>query len=289
MISSLKNTGIAFVLTIFTVLSCKSYSRDNTIVARIGDHVLSKSDIRNLIPPGTPHNDSIAMLQKYVNTWALKYLLVNKAEKEIPNIKNDISKEVEEYRNSLLAYRYEKQYIDQRLDTVVTPEECRQYYLDNKNDLILTNSAVKARVIKIASTSPNLARIKSMYQTQSSEDIEELEQICYNSADRYVNFSNQWIDLSFVAREVPVDISNLESNLRSRNYVEAKDSLYNYFAFFYEVAPPNSVAPFEFYQKRITEIIIGRRKQELIHKLEKDLITEALNNNTITTTINKDI
>ena len=277
----------AIILVIFTVISCDSKSHNEAVVARVGNYTLLRSEVERLVPSGTSYNDSIAMIQRYINSWALKYLLIAKAEEEIPNIKSAIDKEVEDYKNSLLAYRYEKLYIDQRLDTVVTEEEGRRYYNNNQSDMTLKNSAVKARIIKISSSSPNLARIKSMYKSEGMEDVAELEQICYNSADRYVNFNNQWVDISAAVRELPINISDAEKQLSQNNYIEVKDSLYNYFALFPEIAHPNSIAPYEFYQQRIKETIIGKRKQELIADLEKDLITEALNNNTIITTVNK--
>ena len=284
----MKSIAPLFIMIIFSIVSCvPSYSGDEHIIARVGNNVLLISEIEGLVPPGTSYNDSIAMIQQYVNSWALKYLLITKAEKEIPGVHNSINKEIEDYRNSLLAYKYEQQYIEQRLDTLVSDTEGREYYLDNQDDFILTYSAVKSRVIKISSSSPNLARIKSMYRTESAENIDELEQICYNSADRYLNFDNQWVDLSVIVDEMPIDINEAEKQLKQRNYIETTDTQYNYLAFFSEVVAPNSIAPYEFYQQRIKEIIIGKRKQELIEKLKKDLMKEALDNNTIVTTINK--
>ena len=289
MILSLKNIGFVVVAVVFMVCSCNSYSNDSAVVARIGSHVLYESDIENLVPTGTSRRDSIAMLQQYINTWALKYLLITKAEKEIPNIKNEINKEVEDYRNSLIAYKFERLYINQRLDTVVTESESNQYYTENKDDLILKNPVVKSRVIKISSSSPNIARIRSMYRAEDISGVEELEQICYNSADKYQNFNNQWVDISLVMRELPANNINFKEYFKIRNYIELQDSLYSYLAFFYEIIPANSLAPVEFYQKRIAEAIIGKRKQELMSKLEKDLITEAMENNTIATTIHQEV
>ena len=288
-IRTVKIIGVLFALCAFTFISCKaSYPDDKNVIARVGNNVLLRSEVEHLIPSGTPSSDSIAMIQQYINSWALKYLLITKAEKEMPDVHNSINREIDDYRNSLIAYRYEKRYIEQRLDTLVSENEGRQYYFDNQDDFILKNSVVKSRIIKISPSSPNLARIKSMYKVEEVDEVSELERICYNSADRYTNFDNQWIDLSVIVGELlPINIDDAERQIKIRNYIEVRDSLYNYMAFFPEIVSPDHVAPFEFYQQRIKEIIIGKRKQELLDKLEKDLIREALNNNTIITTINK--
>ena len=276
------------IVLLLTVTSCKllEFRSGDEVVARVGDHYLYKDEIKNLIPAGTPFSDSIMMLRQYVNSWALKYLLLSKAEAELSKTDKDVEQELEDYRNSLLVYRYERQFIDTRLDTVVTDKEAREYYDENSGNITVRNSVVKARVIKISSSSPNLARIKSMYRADALEDIDELERICYNSAERYNNFENKWVDLANVARELPLDLFRCEEILRSSSYIEVQDSLYTYFAYFPQKIAPDGKPPYEYYLPRIKEIIVSRRKQELIAKLEKDLIKEALENNRIKLNIN---
>ncbi len=278
-----------FTLLFFTLTSCKYLefrSRDDSVVAQIGNKYLYEKDIQNLIPPGTSYNDSILMLRQYVNSWALKYLVLNKAQADLSKADKDVEIELEEYRNSLIAYRYEKQYLEMRLDTLVTDKEAREYYVSNSQNLLLNNSIVKGRVIKISSSSPNIERIRNLYKANTLEEIDELERLCYNSADRYNNFGNEWVDLSLVARELPIDVYWCENHIKTFNNIESNDSLYNYFAFFTEKIGATEIPPFEFYLPKIKEIIIGKRKNSLIKELEKDLIREALKNNTIKTNIN---
>ncbi len=278
----------AAILILFAVSSCNllEFRSGDEVVANVGDHYLYKEDIKNLIPGGTSYSDSIMMVRQYVNSWALKYLLLLKAEEELSKTDKDVEGELEDYRNSLLVYRYERQYVDQRLDTLVSDQEARDYYDQNASNITINNSVVKARVIKIASSSPNLARIKSMYKAESLEDIDELERICFNSAERYNNFDNKWVDLSFVARELPLDLFRCEEILRSSSNIEAQDSLYSYFAYFPQRIAPEGKPPFEYYLPRIKEIIISHRKQELIANLEKDLIKEAMDKKKIKLNIN---
>ncbi len=277
------------VSLLFILVSCKNmeFKMDDDIVAQVGNRFLYKEEIRNLIPPGTPYKDSINMLRQYINSWALKYLIVEKAESQLTKEDKDVEQELEDYRNSLLAYRFEKLYIDKRLDTTVTEEVSRNYYINNASNISLNNSVVKARVIKISAKSPNLARVRNMYKAVELEEIDELEKLCYNSADRYNNFNNNWVDLAQVAREIPLDLFTCEREIKYKRHIEIGDSLYQYFAFFTEVITPDEIPPFEYYLPRIKEIIISKRKQNLILQLEKDLIREAQENNRIKTKINE--
>ena len=278
----------AAIALLLTVSSCNllEFRSGDEVVARVGEHYLYKEDIKNLIPLGTSYSDSIMMVRQYINSWALKYLLLSKAEAELLKNDKDVEGELRDYRTSLLVYRYEKQYIEKRLDTLVSDQEARAYYQENSETITVNNSVVKARIIKVSSSSPNLSRLKSMYRSDALEDIDELERISYNSAERYNNFDNKWVDLSFVARELPLDLYRCEEMLKSASHIEAQDSLYSYFAYFPQRIAPNGNPPFEYYLPRIKEIIISRRKQALIAGLEKDLIKEALENNKIKLNIN---
>lgn len=280
---------IIFIALAFFAVSCKYLERSSgdAVVAKVGKNKLYESEIRALIPPGKSPADSLEMLNQYINRWAIKHLLLSKAESELSNDDKDVAQELDEYRSSLLMYRFEKMYIDQRLDTVITESECRDYYEKNSSNFILANSVVKARFAKISSTSPNLESLKRLYKAESIEDVEEFERLCYSSADKYNNFNNEWIDLSVVAKEIPLDLTASEKEISSKSSIETSDSLYTYLVFFPEKIRTDEKAPFEYYRTRIKEIILSKRKQDLILKLEQDLIREGLDQNYLKTNINR--
>lgn len=269
-------------------LSCKyiNFSSDK-VVAEVGGQKLLESDIRELIPEGTNPEDSIRMLEQYINTWATQHLLLQKAESELSKSEKDVDQELEDYRNSLLVYRYENLFIESRLDTTITDDECREYYAKHSTNFTSNSTVVKARVIKISQNSPNIASIKNLYKENGIEEIDELERLCYNSADKYDNFGNNWVDISAVASIIPYDVQSCERAANSSSYIETSDSLYKYFVYFPERIAPGEIPPFEYYLPRIKEIILIKRKQELISELEKSLLKEALEKNTLKKNIDK--
>ena len=108
----------AAIALLLTVTSCNllEFRSGDEVVARVGENYLYKEDIKNLIPHGTSYSDSIMMVRQYINSWALKYLLLSKAEEELSKTDKDVEGELMDYRNSLLVYRYEKLYIEKRLE-----------------------------------------------------------------------------------------------------------------------------------------------------------------------------
>ena len=284
----MKKAALA-ILVLLVATSCKylEFRSGDKVVAEVGGKKLYESEIKSLIPPGKSPQDSIMMLQQYINNWALKHLLLEKAENELSKTDKDVEQELEDYRTSLLMYRFEKMFIDQRLDTLITEQECRDYYEKNSPNFVLDNSVVKARFAKISNNSPNLEKLRRGYKASSIEDIDEFERLCYSSADKYNNFGNEWTDIAMIAREVPYDVQTLEREIRSSSAVEVKDSLYTYLVYFHEKILPDQIAPFEYYLPGIKQIILSKRKQELISTLEQNLIREALDNNHLKTNINK--
>lgn len=280
-----KINGIVVIALLLLISSCKYFGfiSDDEKVAQLYSKSIYKSDITALIPPGTATEDSLAMIQQYVNSWAIKNLLAQKAEKELSKEEKDVSRELEEYRNSLLVFRLEQKYIEERLDTNISENECLEYYDKNSKNFTRTSSVVKARIIKISKTSPNNEIIKKIYNSPYTEDIEELERLSNNSAERYNNFNNEWTDMSNVAREIPIDIELCEKAAWSKSCIETSDSLFSYYVYFVQKIGADDLAPFEYYKPKIKEIILSKRKQTLLSNLESNLVKEAIEKKELTT------
>lgn len=280
-----KIPGTVLLASALLLSSCKYFGfiSDNEKVAQLYGKSIYKSEIKAMIPPGTAASDSLAMIEQYVNSWAIKNLLAHKAEKELSTEEKDVRKELEEYRNSLLVFRFEQKYIEERLDTNISEDECREYYNKNSANFTRSSSVVKARIVKISKTSPNNEIIKKIYNSPYTEDIEELERLSYNSADRYNNFNNEWTDIANVAREVPLDITSCEKAAWSKSCIETSDSLFSYYVYFAQKIGADALAPFEYYKPRIKEIILSKRKQALLSDLESQLIKEAMEKNDLKT------
>lgn len=276
-----------FIIILFFAGSCKYFGNigDNEKVAELNGEAIYASDIKAIIPPGTALQDSISMVNQYVNSWAINNLLALKAEKQLSKEDKDVRDEIEEYRRQLLVFRYEKQYVEERLDTTVVEDEMKAYYDNNSKNFTQSTSIVKARLIKISSVSPNIELVRKIYKSQYTEDLDELERLTYNSADRFNNFNDNWVEMNIVARELPLDIESCEKDAWSKSCIETKDSLYNYFVYFSEKIAPNQIAPYEYYKPKIKEIILSKRKQSLLDNLKINLIKEAIENKDLKTNI----
>jgi len=267
------NRIIFIILTLFSV-SCSLFPLRNKadVVAEVNKKQLLASDVALLIPSGLAREDSLSMLRQYVNSWALTHLMEAKAQKELPKELKDVSRALEEYRRSLLVFQYEKNYIEMNIDTTITMTEIRKVYKDNEALFMLTEPIVKVRYIKISLSSPHVEMVRSLYRTQ--QGTYQLEQMAHYSFDTYDTYNNQWISVSTLSKDLPLSSQEVIQSL-NRGSLECSDNFYAYFVSFFDTTPAGTLGPLEYEEETIKNIIIGRRKQELLKNLEREVLDEG--------------
>ena len=131
------------------------------VVARVGNHKLYRSELQKYIPAGVSPEDSASLARQWINAWAEDLLLLDMAEEQLSAEDKDVSAELEEYRRTLLKYRYEQLYINQRLDTLITDEEIEQYYTANTERFRLERPLMKARYMIIPAAARSIPVLKA--------------------------------------------------------------------------------------------------------------------------------
>jgi hypothetical protein len=271
---------LAVVLALLGALTSCNYLRALTghdKVAKVGNQVLYESDIRNLIPAGTSKEDSAKMVEQYINSWALSNLLLNQAEKELSKSEKDITEEVENFRKVLLGYRYENNYLESHLDTVITEDECRKYYDEHQSIYLLDAPLVKARVISVSTASPAYADIKKNYASSDPEEEEGLKELCASASADYTNFDDKFVTLSDLASKVQVTTDDCEAFYRKGQSFIVEGTAKNYLVHIYDRRDAGDASPYEYVESKIRETILSKRKQDLLSTLERDLLNDARN------------
>ena len=265
------------LLLALSAVSCEWADRvfKGDVVARVGKSVLFRSELELTVPKGTPASDSIALAEAYIQQWALRCLLLEQADKQLSEKEKDLSRELEDYRRSILVYRYEQLFVEQRLDTLIPVAEKEQYYEQHPELFAAATPLVKGRLVKINRNSPNLSRIKTMYKTLKADELEVLEGLCYSSATMYSNFNNRWVSLDRVAAEMGIGMNRCADGLSRRNWFELEEMGYVYLLFVYDRVGAGELAPYDYCEHRIEEILIGKRRDQLLEELERDLLQEA--------------
>ena len=248
---------------------------DDEIVAEAGSAKLYRSELNTLIPSNIEREDSIRLARQYINAWALDQLFLTIAEQQLSKSDKDVTKELEDYRKSLLKYRYEQLYINERLDTAVSEDNIEAYYTANANRFELSRPVVKARYLRIPSDSPALAKIRKKMSSDQAQDLVDADSLAYSSALKFTTWGNRWIDVASLASEFGTDYVTVISSIKA-GWVEMTDSTgVTSVAYISEMVREGGLAPLEYCTPQIKDMIISSRKQSLVTGLEQDLLKDA--------------
>ena len=271
-------TGMILAL-VFTAGCQSNQQPEKKPIAKIHDQYLYLSDLKSVVPDNKSKEDSTMIAKNYIQDWIKRQLLLNKAEENLDPKSKDIRKQIENYRASLLIYRYQQQLIDQKLDTAVNQQEITSYYNENSSNFVLDKNLARVLYIKLAENSPNMEKVRQWYKSDDEEDRTRLKDYCYQYAEKFDNFSDKWIDFNGLIKNIPYEIDRPERFFRNRRFLEVKENSFYHFIRINDYKLKGSTAPLDYVEERIKSIIINKRKHQLLEKLENDIYNEALNHN----------
>jgi hypothetical protein len=267
---------ILFVSILFVSCNLLEEKVEENAVARVKDRILLDTELKEIIPFDASREDSLLIANNYIQKWIKENLILEKAELNLKTEQKDFSKQLNDYRNTLIIYTYEEKLINQRLDTNVSIYEIKSYYEQNPQNFELKDDIVKVRYLKVAKKAPNINKIRKYYKSTKAEEIEQLKEYSHQFAEEFHLNENEWILFDEVLKEVPIEVSDKAGYLKNIKHAEIEDSLSFYFVYFKDYRLETSVSPLSFERKNIKNIIINRRKLELVSKMKQDIYQEAL-------------
>ena len=251
-------------------------SKEQKPLAVVYEKFLYKSDITDIFPKGMTKADSVKILNAYVDQWIRHNLMLKLSEENLKESQKNVSKQLEDYRSSLLIFKYEQEYIIQRLDTAVSSDEIQSFYSNNISNFTLSETLVKALFIKVIKDTPYSEKIKELYKSNREDDIKALDNLAYQVADKYDYFGDKWLPFNTLQRQFPYPLENSDDYLRNRQNIEMEDGKYNYLINFRSVMFKGQTSPLDYERANIKSVILNKRKQKLINDLENKVYNDAL-------------
>ena len=249
------------------------------VVARAGDHVLHLSELEQYIPQGVSSEDSTKLARQFIDAWAQDLLLLDMAEEQLSPSEKDVTNELEDYRRTLLKYRYEQLYINQRLDTLITTEEVNAFYKENSALFRLERPIVKARYLLIPADAKSIKNLRRLMSSEDETEVMEAASLASTSAIKYMDQADTWMDALSLAREMGMDYQKLLSGIRNQFMEYTDENGILHLAYLTEQVQEGKTAPLEYCEDRIRELILSGRKHTLEESLEQDVLEDARKNN----------
>jgi hypothetical protein len=264
------------------MLSCVYFKEtdDRIPIARVNDSYLYKDDIKDLIAKGTSVEDSTLLVNGFINRWATQRLLIEGALLNLPEEKQtEFDKLVKQYRNDLFTKAYLDALVNKNINTTVTLDQAKEVYEQNRETFKLNEELVKFRYICLPQNALNLTDVQNRFKRYDDEDKKYLDSISVQFKNYSLNDS-MWVKVSQIVEKIPaINSDNKKELLKKSNYLQLKDSLDLYLMQINDVLFQNDFAPLEYVKPTIDQIVINKRKLELIKQLEKDITRDAIKNN----------
>ena len=249
---------------------------NNEILAIVNTEKFFKKDLTILLPQNINKIDSQLLVKSYIQDWAIKKLLLKKAENNSSlETVNQIDDLVKDYKESLLINNYKEQLVKQKLDTIVTEKELEAYYLLNKENFKLNEELVKIKFLHIDNTINDKKEILKLFKSDDILDLEELEKQELSFKFHQFNDST-WTQLDNVLLKLPFSKEKL---LKKTKFIQKQDSIGLYLVAIKDVLEQKSIAPLSYVIPTIEQMILHKRKIQLIRDIEKIIIKDAIQNN----------
>lgn len=270
---------IAIILSVFQSCDYFRSTEEEDAIARVNEVNLFKEDLKKALPENLSAEDSTIFANNFINQWATQQLLVQGAEVNLSDKKLEkFDRLVQQYKNDLYSKAYLEALVAKNLDTVVSFEAASTYYESNKEAFKLNENLIKFRYINVDPNRLDLEDVKKKFKRFNTQDKKELDSIAIQFRSFTLNDS-VWIRLDQAINKIPVvTIENKDELLKKSNFIQLKDSLGLYLMQINDVLLRNSTAPLEYVKPTINQIVINKRKLELIKQLEKDIKKDAINN-----------
>lgn len=272
-------TYIVFVM--FLLAACNLFQEKSVPVAKVGDRVLTLKDLERDIPNYLDKDDSVMWADDYIKKWVERELLLMKAEENLSDQMKDVSKELEEYRNSLIIFRYKNELLKQKLDTTVNEPDIESYFNQHRESFILNRNIVRAIYIKVPVEVSSPESLKDMCATDEPGKLARLNEYCLSYAKAYDRFNDHWVPADMVLKNLPMEITDQDKLIQRNRFIESSDANYYYLVCIREYRLTGQVSPLDYVRTQIKNLIMNKQKLEFLKQIDKDVYTEGIDKNKV--------
>ena len=268
------------IINLIVLCSCDFINQENldAPIARVNDSYLYQKDIKNLIFENTSKDDSTLIVTNFINRWATKQLLIDQSIINLTQEKQDAYNNlVNQYKTDLYIEAYKSSIVAKQLDSVITFEELEKFYNQNKENFKLNDNLLKIRYIHIDENFSNTKELVEKFKRFDSIDKNELTKLSIKFKAFNLNDSI-WIKNDLLIGVLPVLKQNNIQVLKKTNFTQLQDSLGVYLVKIEALLKTNDIAPLSYVKPTIEQIVINKRKQEILKKIEKEITIDAIKN-----------
>ena len=244
------------------------------VIASVNENYLLLSQVLKEMP--NQIEDSTFFVEKYMNDWIRKQLMIYHAEINLSSDIQNYEKQIEDYRASLLIYAYQQELINQNFDTSISYTQVESYYNQYKDEFKLSKNIFKGRFIVVEKSAPQLKNLNKWYKSDKESSILDLTDYCQQFAKEYYLEDDKWQYFSVFNNKLPEYIKEEDYFLENTKGVVFEDENLRYYVFVKDFKINESVSPLELEQDKIRNVLLNKNKIEYLKQLEDELYQNGL-------------
>lgn len=283
---------LLFISFLSVCVSCNYFQskqqETDSILAEAEGKTLHLSEIKNIFPAGITRKDSLELLKNYIYNWTYKCVMAAKAEQVLDKQQRNVEKELDDYRMSLLAYRYEMFCLHRDLDTLVNNDDLLACYQQDFPPPPVT-SPPTAKVVYIKMRQTAVTELNMLRQALSDNKGRSfIDSLCVaiNVQPDYIG--NLWLSMDEIADLFPFSGEQCSVAIRNnKSMIEEKRGGYVYFLGLREVRGRPYYPPMAQLREQYYTTIINQRRMDLLKKIETDVYNKALDNQHVKIYVNE--
>lgn len=275
--------GIIIIILSLLVYSCEyiptfKAEAEKIPVAQVYDKTLYLSDIKEYIPVDVSPQDSTLFVKNYIDSWAKEQLILRQAEINLTDEVSSFEKLVSDYRSALYINSYKEALVLDKLDTEVNEAEIETYYNDNFENFRLNEELVQFKYLEVNNQRADKKDLIKWFRSKKEEEFNQLNTMTLEFNSHNFNDS-MWVKYTDMKSRIMV-LQDMDKNriLKKSNFIQKEDSLNLYLILINDVLKRNEIAPKNYVSPTIKQIILQKRKLELLRKIEVDLLEDAIKN-----------
>lgn len=265
-------------LIVFLISSCNLFeNKPLRAIAKYKSNYLFFEDIKKYIPKNLSEKESLVLIENEIAKWAKNHILIEQANINLNNEKkNQLLVMAKEYSDELFSFHYKEKIVKSLMDTVVNQNSIDEYYKQNKINYKLNEDIVKARFIKISNENFEIPNIRNRFRRFNKSDISFLDSISLQFSAYSFNDSI-WINKDVFFSKLPEVRDYVKNNIVKKNlFYQLEDSLELYLIKVSESALRNTIAPIDYLEPTLRQILVNKRKLEFIRNFENELYIDAI-------------
>ena len=245
----------------------------------LNGHYLYQSTLDSLTV-GLNSEDSLRVTQQFISQWAKDILMYDNAKDELAGLsfrsqdtQQEIERLVEDYRRALYVQAYENYLVERRMSKTVPDSTVEQVYQQMPERFALGESIVKGMLVIVPNDAPNIAKLR---QWMGKTEMDHIEKYAYQNATGYDLFTDRWLTTSDLLAHLPIERTDLEAALKSKNQIELSDTLKTYLLQITDKHLVGSQMPLEVARPQIEKMVLSERQVEFLQRERERLYNEAV-------------